>query len=254
MNELQVFHYQDNQVRTIDRDGQPWFVLKDVCEVLGLGSPHKVAERLDEDERNQIPVIDSIGRKQEMSVISESGLYNVILRSEKPEAKPFRRWVTGEVIPSIRKHGVYATAETAEKLINDPDFLIQTFTALKEEREKRQALEEQAEADRPKVLFADAVTTARNSILVGELAKILRQNGVAIGQNRLFQWLRENGYLVRRKGADYNMPTQKAMELGLFEIKETAISHSNGTISVNKTVKVTGKGQQYFISKFLENP
>lgn len=254
MNELQVFHYQDNQVRTIDRDGQPWFVLKDVCEVLGLGSPHKVAERLDEDERNQIPVIDSIGRKQEMSVISESGLYNVILRSDKPEAKPFRRWVTGEVIPSIRKHGVYATAETAEKLINDPDFLIQTFTALKEEREKRQALEEQAEADRPKVLFADAVTTARNSILVGELAKILRQNGVAIGQNRLFQWLRENGYLVRRKGADYNMPTQKAMELGLFEIKETAISHSNGTISVNKTVKVTGKGQQYFISKFLENP
>ena len=252
MNELQVFHYQDNQVRTIDRDGQPWFVLKDVCEVLGLGSPHKVAERLDEDERNQIPVIDSIGRKQEMSVISESGLYNVILRSDKPEAKPFRRWVTGEVIPSIRKHGVYATAETAEKLINDPDFLIQTFTALKEEREKRQALEEQAEADRPKVLFADAVTTARNSILVGELAKILRQNGVAIGQNRLFQWLRENGYLVRRKGADYNMPTQKAMELGLFEIKETAISHSNGTISVNKTVKV--KGQQYFISKFLENP
>lgn len=254
MNELQVFHYQDNQVRTIDRDGQPWFVLKDVCEVLGLGSPHKVAERLDEDERNQIPVIDSIGRKQEMSVISEPGLYNVILRSDKPEAKPFRRWVTGEVIPSIRKHGVYATAETAEKLINDPDFLIQTFTALKEEREKRQALEEQAEADRPKVLFADAVTTARNSILVGELAKILRQNGVAIGQNRLFQWLRENGYLVRRKGADYNMPTQKAMELGLFEIKETAISHSNGTISVNKTVKVTGKGQQYFISKFLENP
>lgn len=253
MNELQVFHYQDNQVRTIDRDGQPWFVLKDVCEVLGLGSPHKVAERLDEDEkgRSQIP---TLGGAQEMSVISESGLYNVILRSDKPEAKPFRRWVTGEVIPSIRKHGVYATAETAEKLINDPDFLIQTFTALKEEREKRQALEEQAEADRPKVLFADAVTTARNSILVGELAKILRQNGVAIGQNRLFQWLRENGYLVRRKGADYNMPTQKAMELGLFEIKETAISHSNGTISVNKTVKVTGKGQQYFISKFLENP
>lgn len=167
MNELQVFHYQDNQVRTIDHSGQPWFVLRDVCDVLGLGSPHKVAERLDEDERKLIPVIDSIGRKQEMSVISESGLYNVILRSDKPESKPFRRWVTREVIPSIRKHGVYATAETAERLISDPDFLIRTFTALKEEREKRKALEERAEMDRPKVLFADAVTTAKTSILVG---------------------------------------------------------------------------------------
>lgn len=229
----------------------PWFVLKDVCQILGIGSPHKVFERLDEDERNQVPVIDSIGRKQETAVINESGLYNVILRSDKPEAKPFRKWVTSEVLPSIRKHGAYMTPETIEAAILNPDTIIKIATELKAEREKRQALEAQAEADKPKVLFADAVAAAQSSILVGELAKLLKQNGVDIGQNRLFKWLRDNGYLIRRKGNDFNMPTQRAMELGLFEIKETAISHADGHTSVSKTPKVTGKGQQYFVERFL---
>ena len=250
MNELQVFNYNSSEVRTVQRDGEPWFVLKDVCQVLDLGSPHKVAERLDPDEkgRNLIP---TPGGNQETTIINESGLYNVILRSDKPEAKPFRKWVTSEVLPTIRRHGMYATAETVEKMLSDPDAMIQVFTALKEERAARQALADKVEQDKPKVLFADAVATAHTSILVGELAKLLKQNGVDIGQNRLFRWMRENGFLIRRNGADFNMPTQRAMELGLFEIKETVISHADGHTSVNKTPKVTGKGQQFFVRRFL---
>lgn len=250
MNELQVFNYKSSEVRTVQRDGEPWFVLKDVCQVLDLGSPHKVAERLDPDEkgRNLIP---TPGGNQETTIINESGLYNVILRSDKPEAKPFRKWVTSEVLPTIRRHGMYATAETVEKMLSDPDAMIQVFTALKEERAARKALADKVEQDKPKVLFADAVATAHTSILVGELAKLLKQNGVDIGQNRLFRWMRENGFLIRRNGADFNMPTQRAMELGLFEIKETVISHADGHTSVNKTPKVTGKGQQFFVRRFL---
>ena len=251
MNELQVFNYNSSEVRTVQRDGEPWFVLKDVCQVLGLGTPARVAERLDGDEVSQTHLTDSIGRQQETTIINESGLYNVILRSDKPEAKPFRKWVTSEVLPTIRRHGMYATAETVEKMLSDPDAMIQVFTALKEERAARQALADKVEQDKPKVLFADAVATAHTSILVGELAKLLKQNGVDIGQNRLFRWMRENGFLIRRNGADFNMPTQRAMELGLFEIKETVISHADGHTSVNKTPKVTGKGQQFFVRGFL---
>lgn len=250
MNELQIFNYQTYDVRTVQKNGGPWFVLKDVCQVLGLSTPARVAERLDQDEVSLTHITDSMGRQQETTIINESGLYNVILRSDKPEAKPFRKWVTSEVLPSIRRHGVYATAETAEQLMNDPDFMIKTFTALKNEREQRQALEAQANANRPKVLFADAVSASHSSILVGELAKLLRQNGVEIGQNRLFQWLRDNSFLIKRNGTDFNMPTQTSMERGLFEIKETAIQTPFG-VKVNKTVKVTGKGQQYFINRFL---
>ncbi|MGM9640577.1 MAG: phage antirepressor [Faecousia sp.] len=250
MNDLQIFNYNSNEVRTIQRDGEPWFVLKDVCQVLGISKYRDTAERLDPDERGSVRV-DTPGGQQEMTCINESGLYNVIIRSDKPEAKPFRKWVTSEVLPSIRKHGMYATAETVEKMLSDPDAMIQVFTALKEERAARQALAEKVEQDKPKVLFADAVATAHTSILVGELAKMLKQNGVDIGQNRLFRWMREQGYLIRRNGADFNMPTQKAMEMGLFEIKETVISHADGHTSVNKTPKVTGKGQQYFVRRFL---
>ena len=248
MNELQIFNYNNNEVRTVQRDGEPWFVLKDVCQVLGMSNPTMVADRLDEDERAKL----DLGRQGQSWVINESGLYNVILRSDKPEAKPFRKWVTSEILPTIRKHGMYATAETVEKMLSDPDAMIQVFTALKEERAARQALADKVEQDKPKVLFADSVAAASTSILVGELAKLLKQNGVDIGQNRLFRWMREQGYLISRKGADFNMPTQKSMELGLFEIKETAITHADGHTSVNKTPKVTGKGQQYFVEKFLK--
>ncbi len=250
MNEIQIFNYNSNEVRTIERGGEPWFVLKDVCGVLDLGSAHKVADRLDEDERNQIPLTDSIGRKQETTVINESGLYNVILRSDKPEAKPFRKWVTSEVLPTIRRHGMYATAETVEKMLADPDTTIKLLETIKAEREARKALEAQAEADKPKVLFADAVSASHTSILVGDLAKLLRQNGVEIGQNRLFRFLRDHGYLCK-DGGRYNLPTQRSMDREWFQVKETTINQPDGSIRVTRTVKVTGKGQQYFINLFL---
>ena len=186
-----------------------------------------------------------------MTVINESGLYALVLSSKLPGAKQFKRRVTSEVLPAIRRHGMYADAPTVEKMLDDPDTMIRTLQALKEKREKRRALEQRAEADKPKVLFADAVSASHSSILVGELAKLLRQNGVDIGQNRLFAWLRDNGYLIRRSGTDYNMPTQRAMDMNLFSIKETAITRSDGSITISKTVKVTGKGQQYFVEKFL---
>ena len=250
-NEIQVWNYESSEIRTVQINGEPWFVLSDVCKVLELSSPHKVAERLDGDEkgRNQIP---TLGGVQEMAVVNESGLYTVILRSDKPQAKPFRKWVTSEVLPSIRKHGAYITPDTLEQMIADPDTTIRLLTTLKEERQKRVQLETEAKANRPKVLYADAVATAHTSILIGELAKLIKQNGVDMGQNRLFEWMRQNGYLITRKGTDYNMPTQRSMELGLMEIKETTITNPDGSIRVNKTPKVTGKGQQYFIEKFLK--
>ena len=185
-------------------------------------------------------------------VINESGLYSLVLSSKLPTAKKFKRWVTSEVIPSIRKHGGYLTPDKVEELLINPDAVIKMLTAIKDEREARQAAEMQIEENRPKVLFADAVSASKQSILIGELAKLLKQNGVEIGQQRLFEWLRNKGYLIRRQGTDRNMPTQRAMELGMFEIKETTISHSDGHISINKTPKVTGKGQVYFINIFLK--
>lgn len=250
MNKIQIFNYNSNEVRTIQMDGDLWFVLKDVCDVLGLGSPHKVYDRLDEDERNQVPVTDSIGRNQNTAVINESGLYNVILRSDKPEAKPFRKWVTSEVLPTIRRHGMYATPDTVEKMLEDPDTTIKLLETIKQERAARLALEGKIEADKPKVIFADAVAASHTSILVGDLAKLLRQNGVEIGQNRLFRFLREKGYLCGR-GERYNLPTQRSMDAGWFEIKETTIGNPDGSIRITRTVKVTGKGQQYFINLFL---
>lgn len=252
MNELQVFNYNGNEVRTIQKDGEPWWVLKDVCEVLDISQAVRVAERLDEDEVSQTHITDSLGRQQSTYIINESGLYNVILRSDKPEAKPFRKWVTSEVLPSIRKHGAYMTPQKIEEALLNPDTIIKLATNLKAEREKRMELERQAEKDKPLVTFANSVSVAKASILVGELAKLLKQNGVDMGQNRLFTWMRENGYLISRKGTDYNMPTQRSMEMELFEIKLTTISHGDGHTSLNKTPKVTGKGQIYFINLFLE--
>ena len=253
MNELQkVFNYGMNQVRTIVKGEDVWFVAKDVCEVLGLDQVSRAISRLDNDEVTNSKVIDSVGREQIANTINESGLYSLILTSRKPEAKQFKRWITHEVIPSIRKHGGYLTPDKIEEALLNPDTLIQLATNLKTEREKRIAAEQKVEEQKPKVLFADAVGASKTSILVGELAKLLRQNGLETGQKRLFDWLRNNGYLIRRRGTDYNMPTQRSMEMGLFEIKETSINHSDGHISISKTPKVTGRGQVYFINKLLQ--
>lgn len=250
-NNLQTWNYENSEIRTVEKDGEPWWVLADVCKVLELTTPSRVAERLEKDEVSQTHTIDRMGRTQKSTIINESGLYAVILRSDKPQAKPFRKWVTNEVLPSIRKHGAYMTDQTLEQALTSPDFLIQLATQLKEEKEQRKQLEVKVEQDRPKVLFAESVSASKTSILVGELAKILKQNGVDTGQTRLFAWMRENGYLIKRRGNDYNMPTQRAMEMKLFEVKETSVTHSDGHISVNKTPKVTGKGQVYFVNKIM---
>lgn len=245
MNKLKVFNYKNNEVRTIQKDGEPWFVLKDVAAILAIDNHKDLPKRLEADEvgRFDFPHPQSAGKTLEMTCINESGLYNVILRSDKPEAKPFRKWVTSEVLPSIRKTGAYMTPETIEKVLLNPDTIISLATQLKE-------LQAKIEQDKPKVLFAGAVEASGDSILVGNLAKILRQNGVEIGQNRLFQWLRDNNYLCA-KGERYNMPTQRAMELELFEVKESAIANPDGSVRVTRTTKVTGKGQTYFVNKFL---
>ena len=252
MNQLQVFNNTEfGQVRTMTIDGSPWFVAKDVCECLGLTKHRDAVSRLDGDERGAVEV-DTLGGTQQMAAVNEYGLYSLVLSSRKPSAKAFKRWITHEVIPAIRKHGAYMTGETLEQALTSPDFLVRLATELKTEQEARRLAEAQIEANKPKVLFADSVTASHGSILVGELAKLLNQNGIDIGQNRLFNWLRENGYLICRKGTDYNMPTQRSMEMQLFSIKETAITHSDGHVSISKTVKVTGKGQLYFVNKFLK--
>ena len=250
MNELMVFSYEGKEVRTIQRDGEPWWVLKDVCDVLEIGNSRDVTARLDEDEKG-VDTIDTPGGMQPLTVISESGLYNTILLSRKPEAKTFKRWITHEVLPQIRRHGAYITTSKLEEIMNDPDAWIKLLTALKEERQEKERLQLQTIQDKPKVVFADAVSVSDGTILIGELAKILKGNGIEIGQNRLFERLRQDGFLIKRKGTDYNAPTQKAMEIGLFKVKETAITHSDGHVTISKTTKVTGKGQQYFVNYFL---
>lgn len=252
MNEVIPFTYEDTNVRTVaTEDGTPWFVAKDVCNILGLSNPRTSLALLDEDEKG-VHSMDTLGGKQELTTVNEAGLYALILKSRKPEARKFKRWVTHEVLPSIRKRGGYLTPEATEKALTDPDFIIQLATSLKEERAKRAALEAENEANKPKVLFADAVATSHTSILVGQLAKILNNNGMKVGQNRLFKDLRARGYLSRRHGCDWNMPTQKSRDLDLFEIKESAHSQPDGTVRITKTAKVTGKGQLYFIDHYLK--
>lgn len=251
-NDLQVWNYESSEIRTVTIDNEPWFVGKDVAAVLGYSNTRDaLAKHVDDEDKNTVVIRDGIQGNPNTIVINESGLYSLVLSSKLPTAKKFKRWVTNEVLPSIRKHGAYMTDQTLEQALTSPDFLIQLATQLKQEKEKREQLEAQAEQDKPKVLFAESVSASKTSILVGELAKILKQNGVDTGQTRLFAWMRENGYLIKRRGNDYNMPTQRAMELKLFEVKETSVTHSDGHISVNKTPKVTGKGQVYFVNKFM---
>ncbi len=247
MNE--IFNFHGRTVRTVTVNDTPYFVGKDVADILGYSKPRNaIALHVDEDDALKWGVMDELGRKQETPIINESGLYSLILSSRLPQAKEFKRWVTSEVLPTIRKNGMFATDE----LLDNPDFAIATLQRLKEEREAKKLLEAKIEADRPKVLFAEAVSASHTSILVGELAKLLKQNGVDMGANRLFNWLRAHGYLIKRNGRDWNMPTQKSVEMGLIRVKETSITHADGHITVSKTPLVTGKGQQYFINKFLD--
>lgn len=247
MNE--IFNFHGRTVRTVTVNDTPYFVGKDVADILGYSKPRNaIALHVDEDDALKWGVMDELGRKQETTIINESGLYSLILSSRLPQAKEFKRWVTSEVLPTIRKNGMFATDE----LLDNPDFAIATLQRLKEEREAKKLLEAKIEADRPKVLFAEAVSASHTSILVGELAKLLKQNGVDMGANRLFNWLRAHGYLIKRNGRDWNMPTQKSVEMGLIRVKETSITHADGHITVSKTPLVTGKGQQYFINKFLD--
>lgn len=247
MNDLKIFeNNQFGKVRVQVINNEPWFAAKDVCEALALTNTTMVINRLDEDEVTKLNLGSLSG---ETNFINESGLYSLVLASRKQEAKQFKRWITHEVIPTIRKHGAYLTEDKIEEVLLNPDTIIRLAMDLKEEKKKRLKLQETIEMNKTKVLFADSVETSKTSILVGELAKILKQNGYDIGQNRLFEWLRNNNYLISRKGTDYNMPTQKSMNLELFEIKETSITHADGHITVSKTPKVTGKGQIYFINK-----
>lgn len=249
-NELQIFNNPEfGEIRTLDESGAVLFCGSDVAKALGYSNPRDALSRHCRGVVKRDTPTES--GTQEMSFIPESDLYRLVFGSKLPTAEKFTDWVTREILPSVRRHGAYMTPEVIERTLTDPDYIIQLATTLKEERQKRKALEAQAEADKPKVLFADSVASSQTSILVGELAKLLRQNGVDIGGTRLFRWLREKGYLIRRSGSDYNMPTQRSMELGLFKIKETAITHADGTVTVSKTVKVTPKAQIYFVNKFL---
>lgn len=244
MNKLQVFNFENHEVRSLLLNNEPWFVGKDVAEVLGY-------ERADNAIRNHIDKEDKLmhqisasGQNRNMTIINESGLYSLVLSSKLPSAKKFKRWVTSEVLPALRKTGQYQVKELSGQEL--------MAKALIEAQNVLAAKDKQIEEMKPKALFADAVATSHTSILVGELAKILKQNGIDMGQKRLFAWLREKGYLIKRQGTDYNMPTQKAMELGLFEIKEGSYVNGSGVNITTKTPKITGKGQQYFINKFLQ--
>ena len=249
MNNLQIFSNEEfGEIRTVTIDGEPWFVGKDVAASLGYGDTDQAIRKHVTEDDKLSRRFDGSGQNRNMTIINESGLYSLILSSKLESAKKFKHWVTSEVLPSIRKHGMYAV----DDLLNNPDMAIKAFTALKEEREKNKLLQEDVKRMKPKEIFADAVSTSHTSILIGDLAKILKQNGVQTGQKRLFEWMRENGYLIKRNGADRNMPTQRSMDQGLFEVKESTVNNPDGSVRINRTTKVTGKGQQYFINKLLQ--
>lgn len=258
-NEIQTFRFPvsdhvDCLVRVVEINNEPWFVGKDVATVLGYARPTKaIHDHVDqEDQCEQIVTISQSsqnGTPQNTLLVAESGVYSLIFASKLPAAKKFKRWVTSEVLPAIRKHGAYMTDAKAKAIVTDKSALADLLQQAADQLKEKDILIEEL---KPKALFADSVAASKSTVLVGELAKILRGNGVDIGANRLFAWMRKNGYLISRKGSDWNMPTQRAMDMGLFKIKETTINHSNGVTTVSKTPKVTGKGQQYFIAKFLK--
>lgn len=252
MNELEIFNNPEfGQIRATEINGEPYFVGKDIAEALGYAKPENALAAHVDGEDKTITLIQGTGSnyKTNATVINESGVYALVFSSKLPKAKEFKRWVTSEVLPTIRKHGAYATPATIESIIADPDNGIRLLQALKEEQEKRKELEAKNAEMKPKALFAEAVTASKTSILVGELAKILKQNGIETGQKRLFQWMRDNGYLIK-SGSATNMPTQKSMDKGLFEIKETTITNPDGSVRITKTPKITGRGQVFFINLF----
>lgn len=247
----QLFNFKGQQVRTVTIDDEPYFVGNDVAIILGYSNYRNAVVNHVDDEDKLRTQVEYAGQNREVTVINESGLYSLILSSKLPQAKEFKHWVTNDVLPSIRKHGAYMTPQTIEKALLNPDTIINLATQLKEEQQHRKQLQTENNVMKPKALFADAVATSDTSILIGQLAKIMKQNGVDMGQNRLFKWMRSHSFLGKR-GDSYNKPTQKAMNLGLFEVKERTVNNPDGSIRVTITTKVTGKGQQYFINKFLK--
>lgn len=251
MENLQIFKNEEfGEIRTVTVNNEPWFVGKDVANILGYQNGSRDINRhVDEEDKLTERIVLS-GQNREVIVINESGLYSLILSSKMPNAKKFKHWVTSEILPTIRKTGGYVSND--DMFINTylPFADDQTKLLFKSTLETVKKLNKKIEEDKPKVLFANAVETAQNSILIGDLAKLINQNGVNIGQKRLFDWMRENGYLIKN-GTSKNMPTQKAMDLKLFEIKERTVNNPDGSVRITKTTKVTGKGQSYFINKFL---
>lgn len=251
MEKLGIFQNKKfGRIRTLAINNEPWFVGKDVAEVLGYSNVRDALRKHVDEEDKGVAFCDTPGGMQSMSIINESGLYSLVLSSKLPSAKEFKRWITHEVIPAIRQHGAYMTPEVIQKSLQDPDFMIQILQNLKQEQERNRALEADNERMRPKEIFADAVSVSKDGILVGALAKLIHQNGVEIGQKRLFQWLRDHGYLMK-SGADKNMPTQRARDMDLFKVKERTINNPDGSVRLTRTTLVTGKGQQYFVNKFL---
>lgn len=249
MNELQIFENTEfGSVRTLMVNDDPYFVGKDVAEILGYQNGSRDINRhVDEEDRCKMMVFDG-NQDKESIIINESGLYSLILSSKMPNAKKFKHWVTSEVLPVVRKHGGYLTPQKIEEVLLNPDTIIRLATDLKAEQEKRALLEAKVEQDKPKVIFADAVSASNSSMLVRDVAKMIRQNGVSMGEKRFYKWLREHGYIC--KGS--TSPTQKAMELGLFETVIRTVERGDGLPIETKTTKITGKGQQYFINKFLQ--
>lgn len=246
-NEIRKFDFRGASLRTLtDEAGEPWFVAKDVCDILEISNPSDALKRLDDDERSRF----NLGRQGETNIVNEAGLYVLVLGSRKPEAHEFKRWVTHEVLPQIRKTGGYIPATDA-----DDDMTILAKAVMIGQRtmeaQKRKIASQQSRIVElePKARFADAVAASDGTCLVGELAKMLRQNGMDIGQNRLFRLLQADGYLGK-SGSNRNVPTQRAMDLGLFRIKETTVTHADGHTTVSRTPKVTGKGQRYFIDRY----
>lgn len=246
MNDLKIFENKEfGEIRTVIKDGEPWFVGRDVADILGYADPNKaIAMHVDEDDKLNDKTSSSLGQRGGW-LINESGLYSLIISSKLPNAKKFKKWVTSEILPSIRKNGGYIAGQ---ETMSDDELMAR---ALQVAQNKILERDKQIETMKPKAIFADAVAASHTSILIGDLAKLISQNGVNIGQKRLFKWLRDNGYLIRRNGSDWNMPTQRSMEMKLFEVKESTINNPDGSIRINRTPKVTGKGQQYFVNKFL---
>lgn len=248
MNDIQIFQNPEfGEIRTIEYDGEPWFVGKDVARALGYGDgkslANAVADHVAAEDKGVTEMVTPGGR-QKMTIINESGLYSLIFSSKLESAMRFKRWVTSEVLPSIRKTGGYIAGQES---MSDSELMAKALLVAKRQIDAKTA---QIEEMTPKAVFADAVAASKTSILIGELAKILRQNGVEdMGQQRLFEWMRNNGFLIRRKATDRNMPTQRAIEQWLMEVKETTICHSDGHTSISKTPKVTGKGQVYFVNR-----